>query len=60
MRRCIGKFSSAHLPHPGGVKGDAFTLAVFIGRFWSAPGIEQAFPIDRRAVETFRLIGENR
>src|SRR3954452_8504314 len=29
----------------------AFTLAVFIGRFWSAPGrIEQAFPIDRRAL----------
>src|SRR4051794_35269541 len=27
----------------------AFTLAVFIGRFWSAPGrIERAFPIDRR------------
>src|SRR5215207_1820511 len=29
----------------------AFALAVFIGRFWSAPGrIEQAFPIDRRAL----------
>ncbi len=29
----------------------AFTLAVFLGRFWSAPGrIEQAFPIDRRAL----------
>src|SRR3954469_18895378 len=29
----------------------AFTLAVFIGRFWSAPSrIEQAFPIDRRAL----------
>src|SRR3954454_11023357 len=29
----------------------AFTLAVFIGRFWSAPGrIERAFPIDRRAL----------
>src|SRR5215212_7619230 len=29
----------------------AFSLAVFIGRFWSAPGrIEQAFPIDRRAL----------
>src|SRR3954462_7913812 len=29
----------------------AFALAVFIGRFWSAPGrIERAFPIDRRAL----------
>src|SRR3954469_17550307 len=29
----------------------AFSLAVFIGRFWSAPGqIERAFPIDRRAL----------
>src|SRR3954452_15699725 len=29
----------------------AFALAVFIARFWSAPGrIEQAFPIDRRAL----------
>src|SRR5215203_1456 len=29
----------------------AFALAVFIGRFWSAPGrLEQAFPIDRRAL----------
>src|SRR4051794_6501129 len=29
----------------------AFTLAVFIGRFWSAPGrIERTFPIDRRAL----------
>src|SRR3982750_2256852 len=29
----------------------AFALAVFIGRFWSASGrIEQAFPIDRRAL----------
>src|SRR5215207_6966347 len=29
----------------------AFSLAVFVGRFWSAPGrIEQAFPIDRRAL----------
>jgi hypothetical protein len=29
----------------------AFALAVFIGRFWSAPRrIEQAFPIDRRAL----------
>src|SRR4051794_25164832 len=29
----------------------AFALAVFIGRFWSAPGrIEQVFPIDRRAL----------
>jgi hypothetical protein len=29
----------------------AYALAVFIGRFWSAPGrIEQAFPIDRRAL----------
>src|SRR3954467_8444743 len=29
----------------------AFSLAVFLGRFWSAPGrIEQAFPIDRRAL----------
>src|SRR5829696_3913867 len=29
----------------------AFALAVFIGRFWSAPGrIEQAFPLDRRAL----------
>src|SRR4051812_3124592 len=29
----------------------AFALAVFIGRFWSAPGrIEQAFPVDRRAL----------
>src|SRR3954464_12481499 len=29
----------------------AFALAVFVGRFWSAPGrIEQAFPIDRRAL----------
>ena len=29
----------------------AFALAVFVGRFWSAPGrIEQDFPIDRRAL----------
>src|SRR3954453_11659970 len=29
----------------------AFALAVFIGRFWSAPGrIERVFPIDRRAL----------
>src|SRR5215212_5381668 len=29
----------------------AYALAVFVGRFWSAPGrIEQAFPIDRRAL----------
>src|SRR5215213_6536707 len=29
----------------------AFALAVFIGRFWSAPGrIERTFPIDRRAL----------
>src|SRR3954451_7820358 len=29
----------------------AFALAVFVGRFWSAPGrIEQAFPVDRRAL----------
>src|SRR3954471_6860802 len=29
----------------------AFALAVFLGRFWSAPGrIEQSFPIDRRAL----------
>jgi hypothetical protein len=29
----------------------AFALAVFIGRFWSAPGrVEQTFPIDRRAL----------
>src|SRR3954469_19729069 len=29
----------------------AFALAVFLGRFWSAPGrIERAFPIDRRAL----------
>src|SRR3954468_16257789 len=29
----------------------AFALAVFVGRFWSAPGrIEQSFPIDRRAL----------
>src|SRR3954452_20994185 len=29
----------------------AFALAVFIGRFWSAPGrLEQAFPVDRRAL----------
>jgi hypothetical protein len=29
----------------------AFSLAVFLGRFWSAPGrIEQTFPIDRRAL----------
>src|SRR4051812_44907941 len=29
----------------------AFALAMFVGRFWSAPGrIEQAFPIDRRAL----------
>lgn len=29
----------------------AFTLAVFLARYWSAPGrIERAFPIDRRAL----------
>ncbi len=29
----------------------AFSLAVFLGRFWSAPGrLERAFPIDRRAL----------
>ena len=49
MRRCSKRFSSAHPPHLHWLKRDA--LAVFIGRFWSAPGrIEQAFPIDRRAL----------
>src|SRR3954454_14980204 len=29
----------------------AFTLAVFLARYWSAPGrIERAFPVDRRAL----------
>jgi hypothetical protein len=36
----------------------AFALAVFIGRFWSAPGrIEQAFPIDRRALANHPDLG---
>src|SRR3954449_3295879 len=36
----------------------AFALAVFIGRFWSAPGrLEQAFPIDRRALANHPALG---
>src|SRR5215204_408435 len=36
----------------------AFALAVFIGRFWSAPGrIEQTFPIDRRALANHPDLG---
>ena len=36
----------------------AFALAVFIGRFWSAPGrLEQAFPIDRRALANHPDLG---
>src|SRR5829696_3132616 len=36
----------------------AFALAVFVGRFWSAPGrIEQAFPIDRRALANHPDLG---
>src|SRR3954449_11747200 len=36
----------------------AFALAVFIGRFWSAPGrLGQAFPIDRRALANHPDLG---
>src|SRR4051812_38402168 len=36
----------------------ALALAVFIARFWSAPGrIEQAFPIDRRALANHLDLG---
>src|SRR4051812_17002843 len=35
-----------------------FTLAVFLGRFWSAPGrIERAFPVDRRALANHPDLG---
>src|SRR4051794_30190099 len=36
----------------------AFALAVFVGRFWSAPGrIETAFPVDRRALANHPDLG---
>src|SRR3954454_13407207 len=36
----------------------ALALAVFLGRFWSAPGrIERAFPIDRAALDNRPVLG---